>query len=149
MIPAPPGPHARSLLDRRGSRRAFLVWSASGAAVGAVALGGSPPEVALAQDASGNPVVQPTALGPAVPDEVANHTADWPMLHGNYAGTRAAVDSPITAETVGQLEVAWRFPLAAQGGYGAIACTRWSSATWSTSRTWPSTCSPSTAPAAS
>jgi glucose dehydrogenase len=111
------------MLDRRGSRRAMLAWAASGAALGVITLGGMRSATGLAQEeAPASPVVQPTALGGTVPDEVANHAADWPMLHGNYAATRAAVDSPINSETVAGLEVAWRFPLTAQGGYGAIAC---------------------------
>ncbi len=113
----------QALLARAGSRRAFLAWSATGAALGAFALTG--PRLALGQDQppeAATPVVQPTALGGAVPDEVAAAAADWPMLHGNYAATRAALDSSITTANVGELEVAWRFALPAQGGYGAIAC---------------------------
>jgi glucose dehydrogenase len=100
-----------------------LAWAASGAALGALTRGASQPLTARAQEeAPANPVVQPTQLGGVIPDEVADHAADWPMLHGNYAATRAAIDSPITTATVGNLEVAWRFPLTAQGGYGAITC---------------------------
>jgi glucose dehydrogenase len=62
----------------------------------------------------------PNALGPALPPELAGHARDWPAPNGDLASHRAAGASSITAANVNQLEVAWRFPIAARGGYGAI-----------------------------
>lgn len=62
----------------------------------------------------------PNALGPAVPPELTADAEDWPAPHGNLVAHRAAAASPITAATVAQLQVAWRFPLTAIGGYGAV-----------------------------
>ncbi len=63
----------------------------------------------------------PTALGPEIPPELTDHAADWPAPMGNLAAQRAAVDSPITAENVAELEVAWRFPIEASSAFGAVS----------------------------
>jgi glucose dehydrogenase len=65
----------------------------------------------------------PTALGPAIPPELTQYAGDWPAPQGNLAGTRAAVDSAITAATVGTLQVAWRLPIEATGAYGGMTAT--------------------------
>lgn len=70
--------------------------------------------------AQGAGLATPTALGPAIPPELTAHAADWPVAQGNLAGHRRAAGSPITAATVAQLEVAWRAPLDAVGGIGAV-----------------------------
>lgn len=106
----------------RGTRRAFLAWTATGAAIGAFGLDVLRAAPAAAQGTGQALQATPTPLGPAVPPEVADHAADWPLVHGNYAATRAAIDASISSETVGDLGVAWRFPLTAQGGFGAITC---------------------------
>jgi alcohol dehydrogenase (cytochrome c) len=62
----------------------------------------------------------PNALGEAMPPEIAQSTADWPVAQGNLAAHRAAAASPITAATIDRLQVAWRFPLEAVSGYGAV-----------------------------
>jgi hypothetical protein len=71
-------------------------------------------------EAQGAGLVTPTPLGPAVPPEVSAHAGDWPVPQGNLAGHRAAANSPITAATVSQRDVAWRLPLTAISGIGAV-----------------------------
>lgn len=39
----------------------------------------------------------------------AREAADWPTANGDLAGTRARVESPITSETVDQLELEWAY----------------------------------------
>jgi glucose dehydrogenase len=95
------------------SRRALLLASA-GALPAALARGRG---AASAQDVS---MATPHALGPALPPELTDYAMDWPAPHGSLVAHRAAADSPITAANVGQLAVAWRFPIAAAGAYGAV-----------------------------
>jgi outer membrane protein assembly factor BamB len=57
---------------------------------------------------------------PTIPPEVEQFAADWPLPQGSYDAHRAAASSSISAATVDRLEVAWRFPLSATGGYGAV-----------------------------
>jgi len=66
------------------------------------------------------PMATPNVLGSAMPPELSAYAVDWPAPQGSLAAHRAAAASPITAATVDRLEVAWRFPLEAVGGYGAI-----------------------------
>jgi outer membrane protein assembly factor BamB len=62
----------------------------------------------------------PVPSGPEIPPEIADFATDWPAPMGNLAGTRAALDSPIDASNVAQLEVAWTFPVEAPGAYGGM-----------------------------
>lgn len=62
----------------------------------------------------------PNALGPALPPEVSDHATDWPLPQGSLAAHRAASKSSIDSSTVSQLQAAWRFPLSAVSGYGAV-----------------------------
>lgn len=66
------------------------------------------------------PIATPQPLGPALPPELTDFAADWPTAQGSLAGHRAAAASPINAANVDRLAVAWRFPLTAMGGYGAM-----------------------------
>ncbi len=87
------------------------------------ALGGAAAAVLTAGDGSWAqelPMATPQALGPALPPELADYAADWPTAQGSLAGRRAAAASPIDAGSVERLAVAWRFPLTAMGGYGAM-----------------------------
>lgn len=98
------------------SRRSLLIGGVAGG-FGSIAASALP---GLAQDA---PVsTQPTAtpLGDAIPPEVANNPDDWPLWNGNYAATRAASNSTITAANVTTLSEAWSLPLDAVSGWGAI-----------------------------
>jgi glucose dehydrogenase len=97
------------------SRRALL---RRGAALGVACLAGQ--DIVRAQEP---PLATPHPLGPALPPELTGFVADWPTAQGNLAAHRAAADSPITAATVDRLRVAWRFPIAAVGGYGAVTAT--------------------------
>ena len=46
--------------------------------------------------------------------------ADWPLHNGDFASTRAAAGTRITAVTVGRLEVAWRLPFTSRPGLEGI-----------------------------
>lgn len=52
---------------------------------------------------------EPAEARPAVPPEVRQHAADWPVAQGDLAGTRANMDAAIDAGNVHRLEVAWTF----------------------------------------
>jgi glucose dehydrogenase len=62
----------------------------------------------------------PHPAGPEIPPEISDFATDWPAPMGNLAGTRAALNSPINASNVAQLEVAWTFPVEAPGAYGGM-----------------------------
>src|SRR4051794_21441521 len=79
----------------------------------------APPNDSAAQDLNPGPAT-PNAFGPAVPPELTQYAADWPVPMGNLAGTRAATNAAITAANIDQLEVAWRFPIAATSAYGGM-----------------------------
>jgi outer membrane protein assembly factor BamB len=82
----------------------------------------APVDDGFAQDLNPGPAT-PNALGPAVPPELTQYAADWPAPMGNLAGTRATTNAAITAANVAQLQVAWRFPIAATSGYGGMSAT--------------------------
>jgi glucose dehydrogenase len=82
----------------------------------------APPDDGFAQDLNPGPAT-PNALGPAAPPELTQFAADWPAPMGNLAGSRAAANAAITAANVAQLEVAWRFPIAAVTAYGGMSAT--------------------------
>jgi glucose dehydrogenase len=65
----------------------------------------------------------PFPLGPAVPPELDQFAEDWPTAQGNLAGTRAALNSAINSQNIGQLKVAWTFPIAATSGWGGMTAT--------------------------
>lgn len=58
-----------------------------------------------------------------MPPEVTRYAADWPMAQGDSAAHPAAADSPIVAENGDRLDAAWRFPIEAASGYGAVTVT--------------------------
>lgn len=62
----------------------------------------------------------PAGGGPT-PPEVSDGAKDWPLPNGDYENTRAAAGSAITSENVGELAVAWSFPIPGIGAYGAAA----------------------------
>jgi glucose dehydrogenase len=97
------------------ARRSLL-----GSVVGAVLAGAFTHDRLRPAGAQGAGAATPTPLGPAIPPEVTAYAGDWPVPQGNLAAHRAAADSSITAATVGHLEVAWRAPLDAVGGIGAV-----------------------------
>ncbi|CAN5586576.1 methanol/ethanol family PQQ-dependent dehydrogenase [soil metagenome] len=65
-------------------------------------------------------VATPEAALPTVPPEIEEFANDWPMAQANYAATRTSASSPIDSSNVGELGVAWSYPLDAVSGYGAI-----------------------------
>jgi glucose dehydrogenase len=62
----------------------------------------------------------PAPLGDALPPELNGASTDWPTAQGNLSATRAATDSTIDSGSVGQLGVAWRYPLTAVGQWGGM-----------------------------
>jgi glucose dehydrogenase len=101
-----------------------------GSMAAAVAAGIVSPAIlrsAAAQDAT--PVTEqdvqaatptPEVALPLMPPEMEQFANDWPMAQGNYAATRAAAASTIDSSNVGNLGIAWSYPLDAVSGYGAI-----------------------------
>ncbi len=54
----------------------------------------------------------------------ASPPSDWPLANRTLAGARAVADGPIGADSVGRLEVAWRFRLPTRiGESGALTAT--------------------------
>lgn len=105
----------KSVTDTGISRRSFL----STAALAGIGLAFVGDGVSVhAETVSSQPTATP--LGPAVPPEVANNPDDWTVWNGNYAGTRAASNSSITADNVTTLTDAWEIPLTNSAGYGSI-----------------------------
>jgi outer membrane protein assembly factor BamB len=98
------------------SRRGLLI----GGAVAGLGLALARAGGVSAQDAPFSSQPTATPLGDAVPPEVADNPNDWAVWNGNYAGTRAAANSSITAANLDSLSTAWSVPLDATAGYGAI-----------------------------
>gem|GEM_PF-316158 len=59
----------------------------------------------------------------AVPQEAITYANDWPLPNHDYSNTRAQTDSSINAETVGDLGLAWSFPIPGVGAFGAATST--------------------------
>jgi outer membrane protein assembly factor BamB len=97
-----------------------------GAAAAVVAAGALKLSPAFAQDATPEPELHggdatPEAAVelPTVPPEFATET-NWPIEGGDLKATRLAAGSSISSETVSTLGVAWSFPIAAAGSFGAL-----------------------------
>ena len=99
------------------------------------------PTLAHAQEL---PMATPNALGPALPPELTTSATAWPTAQGSLDAHRAAIGSDIATGTVDRLDVAWRFPITAIGGYGAVTATPWCWETPFICRIWSATSSPST-----
>ncbi len=65
----------------------------------------------------------PTPTVPAIPPEVTQYAADWPLPNKDYANTRATMDAEIYSGNVANLGVAWAIPLPGQGIFGAASTT--------------------------
>src|SRR3954454_2047143 len=61
----------------------------------------------------------PQPLGPPIPDEF-NVDTNWPYENLNLQGTRDVKATKISSSTVGQLGVAWTFPVSATAAFGAL-----------------------------
>jgi len=57
----------------------------------------------------------------AIPPEVEQFAAEWPLVNKDYSNTRATTDSQINAENVDQLGVAWTFDLHGASKWGSAA----------------------------
>jgi len=64
---------------------------------------------------------EPTAVLAAVPPEVSGDTSGWPLPNRDYANTRAALGSAITAANVDELGIAWSLPIPGASTYGSAA----------------------------
>lgn len=58
-----------------------------------------------------------------MPQEVMQYAQDWPLPNHDYNNTRAATNSIITSENVGDLGVAWSRPITGISAYGGAATT--------------------------
>lgn len=97
--------------------------SLASAAVGQLALAGL---LALACSSGGNG--SETNSTPArdtaePPPEVVEFAEDWPLPGRDYANSRAVLDSPISRDTVEQLEVVWTHAMPGFGSFGNAATT--------------------------
>ena len=106
---------------RHASRIRIVLALMLAVALGAAALMSTGGPMTTAQEAGGD--ATPQAELPTVPPEMENLNGNWPTAQGNYAGTRAAVDSTISSDNIDQLEVAWRFPIEASGFFGGFTAT--------------------------
>src|SRR4029079_2694784 len=70
---------------------------------------------AAAQDAAPSP--EPL---PRVPPESEQLSGNWAVPQGDLSATRAAVDSSISADTIGDLQLAWTFDIEAPGFFGSM-----------------------------
>lgn len=60
---------------------------------------------------------------PALPPEYTTDPTDWPTQNGSLANTRCATGSDVSAETIGDLRVAWTMPIAFSGPYGSVTAS--------------------------
>ncbi len=76
--------------------------------------------VALTRQPAAPPNVPAAGSGTAfdIPPEVAGHAAEWPLANHDYANTRAAEGSTITAANVASLGLAWTSPLKGTSEWG-------------------------------
>src|SRR5690242_10989862 len=96
--------------------------------LGVIAQGAATPSPAAQASARPTPApnwlnpgpATPNALGPAMPPELTQNPADWAVPEGTLAGTRANLHSAINSSNVNQLQVAWTFPVTAQGNFGGM-----------------------------
>lgn len=66
-------------------------------------------------------VAAPAEAVPAIPPEIEQFAAEWPMANRDYANTRATFDSTIDSSNVDELGVAWTFEIPGLGHFGAAA----------------------------
>lgn len=64
-----------------------------------------------------------SSTAPATSADAAPSSAAWPVANLDLAGTRATTDSPISASTVADLEIAWTFEVPDGGMAGSLATT--------------------------
>ena len=80
---------------------------------------------AVAPNAAPTAAPKPTAAQatatPVTRTSPSTASVDWPQANFDYANTRAATNSSISAGNVGQLGVAWTFGVASGGTYGTLS----------------------------
>jgi outer membrane protein assembly factor BamB len=60
------------------------------------------------------------ACGTDPPPEVTDDENGWPLPNGDYANSRAQLDSPIDASTIGQLQPAWSYDVPGDALFGNL-----------------------------
>lgn len=66
-------------------------------------------------------VLPPVANVPAIPPEIEQAAAEWPLPGKDYGNTRYTTDSTINASNVNQLGPAWSYTLHASSKWGSAA----------------------------
>lgn len=58
--------------------------------------------------------------GDELPPEVVANVGGWPSPNGDERNTRAVLDSPITSETIGDLEEVWTYDVPGEAAFGNL-----------------------------
>lgn len=99
------------------SRRQLIATSGAFSVAGLAGFLSFTSSPAMAQDQGPR---EPTQLGSPFPEDISQHASEWPLVHGDYKAHRNAESSMIDMESIDDLTLAWRLPLAGVGFYGAI-----------------------------
>jgi outer membrane protein assembly factor BamB len=75
-------------------------------------------ELATAADGDDEEVTTERGSLEGLPPELADADGDWPVANGTLDANRAVLDSPITSETVDDLEVQWTYEAPGGGMFG-------------------------------
>jgi outer membrane protein assembly factor BamB len=78
------------------------------------------PSASVSPTTSPTPLIPP-ALSVAIgtpPPEITQNAASWPSANHDYSNTRYTKDSAINSNNVNNLQVAWTYPIAQEGGAG-------------------------------
>lgn len=106
------------MASSRLTRRTFVAGTAAAPVVGA-GLGFFTGPGALAQEATPDTTTLPAGPAP----ETIEFANDWPVAYQNNYGHRSAPTSTIDSTSVTTLGPAWRLPISAAAGWGAITGT--------------------------
>ncbi len=71
-------------------------------------------------EAATEPARPDDGCGTDLPPEVVAEEGGWPLPNGDERNTRAVLDSPITAETIGDLTEAWTYEVPGQAAFGNL-----------------------------
>ena len=122
MAHPPERPTPNRTASRRTARsidRRTLI--AGGGMTAAVGLAAAFAHQGLAQDDQDRQSPStPNPIGSPVPVEVTQAAGNWAVAQGDLASTRQTAGSAITAQTVGQLGVAWTVPITVSGNFSGI-----------------------------
>ena len=100
-----------------------MIRRTAAAALVLLALAGSAACGADQQQSTRSDATLPSAEDSRIPDEVADHTTEWPLPNRDYANSRATSDSGIDSSNVASLKEAWRADLSGIGTYGNASTT--------------------------